>query len=81
MTGDHHTLTSGRVDPKWQRQHRTHHPVPNTLSLLPPSEHSAAVGIGKVPLLGTDQPRQGGAAVGIPGESVLQTLGITVSFV
>lgn len=80
MTGNHHTLTSGRVDPKWQRQHRTH-PVPNTLSLLPSSEHSAAVGIGKVPLLSTDQPRQGGAAVGIPGESVLQTLGITVSFV
>ena len=74
MTGDHYTQTSARVDPKWLRQHRTH----------PVSEHSAAVSIGKVPPLpplGTDQSRQGGVAVGIPGESVLQTLGVTVSFV
>lgn len=83
MTGDHYTPTSARVDPKWQQQHRTH-PVPNTLSLLPPSEHSAAVSIGKVqllPPLGTDKSWQGGVAVGIPGKSILQTLGVTASFV
>lgn len=58
--------------------------MPNTLSLLPPSEHSAVVSIRKVPLLpplSTDQSWQGRVAVGIPGESILQTLGVTVSFV
>lgn len=84
MTGDHYTLTSARVDPNGSDNTGPILCPTLCLSLLPPSEHRAVVSIGTVPLpppLGTDPSGRGGVAVGIPGESVLQTLGVTVSFV